>query len=66
MLVTIGVFLVFQGVASTFFVVLSLNVFLSQFVGLGSALSMGLDSVDSSLLTEQSDLACKSMIITVS
>ena len=27
MLVTIGAFLVFQGVASTFFVVLSLNVF---------------------------------------
>lgn len=29
---------------------------MGEFVGLGSALSMGLDSVDSSLLTEQSDL----------
>ncbi|XP_073259463.1 DNA-binding protein RFX2-like isoform X2 [Porites lutea] len=30
---------------------------MGEFVGLGSALSMGLDSVDSNLLTEQTDLA---------
>ena len=54
----IGVGLCFKMFSSIF---LSLNVCCFQFVGLGSALSMGLDSMDNSLLAEQPDLTCKLM-----